>query len=226
MASDPSAATGRRPPAVVLVEAVSVAGFALAFAPLALRLAAGLASPLALAGALAGALIGWIAADIASGTVHWFCDRFFEEDTPVVGRLLIYPFRDHHRDPRAMTRHGLLELMGNSCLILIPLAVLMGVRPQPVVLDAAVVSFSLALLLTNLFHCWAHSARVPRLVGRLQDWGVILPVAIHDAHHTAGHLGGYCVTSGWANRWMDGWGVFTRLERVLVALGVPATRQP
>jgi hypothetical protein len=34
------------------------------------------------------------------------------------------------------------------------------------------------------------------------------------------------VTSGWANRWMDGWGVFSRLERVLVALGVPATRQP
>jgi ubiquitin-conjugating enzyme E2 variant len=226
MASDPLDPHGRRPPAVVLVEAVSVVGFALAFAPLAARLASGLTGPLAWGGALVGALVGWIAADLASGTVHWFCDRFFEEDTPVVGRLLIYPFRDHHRDPRAMTRHGLLELMGNSCLVLIPLALLVGLRPQPVALDALVVSFSLALLLTNLFHCWAHSAEVPRLVGRLQAWGVILPVAVHEAHHTAGHLGGYCVTSGWANRWMDGWGVFARMERVLVSLGVPATREP
>jgi hypothetical protein len=63
---------------------------------------------------------GWLAADFASGIVHWFADTFFEEDAPWIGPLLIRPFREHHRDPQAMTRHGFLELTGNSCLVLLP----------------------------------------------------------------------------------------------------------
>jgi plasmanylethanolamine desaturase len=51
---------------------------------------------------------GYLAADLASGLVHWFCDRFFEQDTPLIGRVLIHPFREHHREPRAMVRHGFL----------------------------------------------------------------------------------------------------------------------
>ncbi len=41
---------------------------------------------------------GYLFADIASGLVHWFCDTFFEEKTPLLGKLLIQPFREHqHR---------------------------------------------------------------------------------------------------------------------------------
>jgi plasmanylethanolamine desaturase len=167
-----------------------------------------------------------VAADLASGLVHWFCDRFLEEDTPVVGALLIFPFRDHHRDPAAMTRHGFLELSGNSCLGMLPILALAGLRPLPVGVDAAVVALALAILLTNLAHCWAHAGRlVPPLVARLQAWGLLLRPGAHAVHHAPGHRGAYCVTSGWANRWVDGLGLFRGLERVLVALGVPATRQ-
>jgi len=52
--------------------------------------------PAALIGA---ALLGAVAADLASGVVHWACDTFFAEDTPVIGRALIFPFREDHRDP-------------------------------------------------------------------------------------------------------------------------------
>src|SRR5258707_1191647 len=69
---------------------------------------------------LFAALVGCIATDFAAGLAHWFCDTFFEEDTPVIGPYLIGPFREHHRDPLAMTAHGFLEVNGNSCLILIP----------------------------------------------------------------------------------------------------------
>ena len=61
----------------------------------------------------AGALLGYLAGDLMSGVVHWFCDTFFEEDTPLIGRVLILPFREHHRDPLAMTRHGFAEIAGN-----------------------------------------------------------------------------------------------------------------
>ena len=48
----------------------------------------------------ASVLIGYLAADFLSGTVHWFCDTFFNAKTPLIGRFLIQPFRDHHSQPR------------------------------------------------------------------------------------------------------------------------------
>ena len=43
-----------------------------------------------------GFLVGYLLADLLSGTVHWFCDSFFAPDTPLIGRSIIHPFRDHH----------------------------------------------------------------------------------------------------------------------------------
>jgi plasmanylethanolamine desaturase len=57
---------------------------------------------------------GYLLADLLTGLVHWFCDTFFDEATPLIGPGLIAPFREHHRDPLLMTRHGFLELTGSS----------------------------------------------------------------------------------------------------------------
>lgn len=213
-----------RPRAVVAIEATACVTFLVVIAMLAGRVwdgSRGVAAWLVLAPA---ALLGYFAADVATGLVHWFCDRFFEEDSPVVGRLLIFPFRDHHRDPRAMTRHGFLELTGNSCLGSSPVLAAALAVPLGLFLDAALFVFALAVVATNLFHGWAHAERPPRLAAWLQAWGLVLAPAVHDVHHNHGGRGAYCVTNGWANRWLDGLGVFERLETALATLGVPATR--
>lgn len=62
---------------------------------------------------------GVLTADFGSGVVHWIGDRFFREDSPVIGPMLIHPFREHHRDPRGITLHGLLELHGNTGLLVV-----------------------------------------------------------------------------------------------------------
>jgi ubiquitin-conjugating enzyme E2 variant len=218
------AADAPRPRAVVAIEAAACAAFLALLAPLAARVwdaAPGGAARVLL---IPAALLGYLAADLASGVVHWFCDRFLEEDTPVVGRLLIFPFRDHHRDPRAMTRHGLLELCGNSCLAVSPvLAGALAATPGPF-LDGALLAFALAVVATNLLHGWAHAERPPGPVAWLQARRLVLAPAAHAAHHARGGRGAYCVTSGWANRWLDRLRVFERLEAGLVALGVPPTR--
>ena len=218
--------TAPRPRAVAAVEAASVGLAVLLFAVLVARLAGSLAWPSAWGAAVSGSVAGYLAADLASGLVHWFCDRFFEEDTPVIGRLLIFPFRDHHREPEAMCMHGLLELCGNSCLGLIPVLALAVLRPLPVMADSALAAFALALTATNLFHAWAHAPRVPALAVWLQARQLILSPAAHHTHHAPGHVGAYCVTSGWANRWLDGLGLLDRFERALVAAGVPRTHEP
>jgi Lipid desaturase domain len=174
-----------RPSALVLVELFSVIAFTVLLAPLFLRLVAAITTPAAALVAAAGALIGYVAADVASGLVHWFCDRFLDEDTPLVGLLVIVPFREHHRDPRAMTRHGFLELSGNSCLAVAPLLALAWAAPLSLGADAAIAVFALAVLVTNLAHGWAHADHAPTLVRRLQGWGVLLRPADHQAHHAA-----------------------------------------
>lgn len=214
---------------VVALESAAVAACAVSLVALVTRAAGslrGMREGIVLAVAAA---CGYLAADLASGLVHWFCDRFFEEDSPFVGRLLIRPFREHHRDPAAMTRHNWLELCGNSAQAVAPLLLAAQAAPPAEGLlatfaDGAVASFALAALGTNAFHCWAHAERVPPLVARLQALGLILPPEAHAVHHTRG--GAYCVTSGWANRAVDRLALPARLERGLVALGLPATRHP
>lgn len=153
---------------------------------------------------VAAALVAaWIAADFLSGVTHWAFDTWGNVRTPLIGRSFIRPFREHHRDPAAMTRHGFLELTGNSCLGVSPVLGLAAGQPWSPFLDAGLIAFSLALFGTNLFHKWAHSEKVPRIVGWLQRRHLILNPARHQVHHTPPNRTAYCVTSGWMNALLD-----------------------
>ena len=203
-----------------LLEGSAVAGCALLAAPIAVRLGS---APLDLPALALGGLAGYLAADFASGLVHWFCDRFFEEDTRLIGPILIRPFREHHRDPLAMTRHGFLELTGNSCLGLAPVLTLAWGWSGGAWLDALVLAFAGGAVLTNVLHKWAHAATAPAVVRWLQRRRLVLAPAAHRLHHRDGYAGGYCVTSGWMNPVTDRLRLFAGLDRVVTALGVPRT---
>jgi hypothetical protein len=165
------------------------------------------------------ALAGLVCADFATGTVHWVCDRFFREDTPILGALLIRPFRDHHLDPEAMTRHGLLELHGNSCIpVIVALAAarLLPGEAQGVLrlgFDLWLGAFVAASMATNQFHMWAHAASVPSGVRWLQRRGLVLSPERHARHHCGEFDRSYCMTSGWLNPLLDRVDLFGRLER-------------
>lgn len=174
-----------------------------------------------------GGAAGYLAGDLMSGIVHWFCDTFFEEDTPLIGRVLIHPFREHHRDPSAMTRHGFAEIAGNSCLALAPLLAAVAALPAPtdarpawLGVYASLLVFTWVAVVTNQLHKWAHAAAVPALVVRLQAAGIILHPGRHAAHHRT-QAEAYCVATGWLNPPLDRIGFFPRVERALAALGFP-----
>ena len=179
--------------------------------------------PLALA-------LGFALADFISGTVHWFADTYFDPTTPLLGPLLIEPFREHHRDPLGITGHGFLELSGNSALGTLPLAgaALWLGPPGPHVgmqlLQASAIGLSTALLATNVFHRWAHMPRPPTVALRLHKARLVLPPVVHDLHHRAAYDRSYCVTSGWLNPVLDATRFFSCLERLLSIIGIEPTR--
>ena len=172
-----------------------------------------------------GATVGYLAGDLMSGVVHWFCDTFFEEDSPLVGRVLIHPFREHHRDALAMTRHGFAEIAGNSCLALVPVLGLVALLPAPARLPwvgayAGLLVFTVVAVATNQLHKWAHMPAVPGYVAAMQRTGLILRPRRHAAHHRT-QAEAYCVATGWLNPPLDRIGFFPAVERALVALGLP-----
>jgi ubiquitin-conjugating enzyme E2 variant len=196
----------------------------LAFAALLARLVwseggEALAFPLA---AAAGALAGGFFADLATGVVHWLCDRFGSEATPLLGRYLIAAFREHHRDPQAITRHGFLERSGSNALgaaagLALAQPALAALAPGPAAAFAvgALVAFGLLVAFTNEIHLQAHRARRSRAVAWLQRLHLVLPPAAHARHHHGGHDRAYCIATGWSNPLLDRLRLFERLERRL-----------
>ena len=67
------------------------------------------------------ALLGYLCADVLSGAAHWFCDTFFDEETPIIGEVLIRPFRDHHIHPQRITQYRFIEQDTTNFFIMIPL---------------------------------------------------------------------------------------------------------
>jgi ubiquitin-conjugating enzyme E2 variant len=204
---------------IVAFEAASLA----AFAALWIRTAAthgslALSAPLACA---SGLLVGALLADLASGAVHWACDRFGSASTPLLGPLLIAAFREHHRDPDSIGRHPLLERSGtNAFAAAAALAALHTALPA---LGPGAGAFALGALLastaltasTNEIHLQAHRSERPRWVSALQRAGLVLRPAEHARHHSGSHDRAYCIATGWSNPLLERLGVFARLERRL-----------
>ncbi len=178
--------------------------------PLVLRVLGDIRGAADLGLALGAALLGVVATDLTSGIVHFICDTFFAEDTPIVGRALIEPFRRHHIDPGEIARTNILRVNRSNCLAMA--AVLAAVAlwraatpltPRCLFGDAWLLGYSLAVALTNQIHRWAHAPVVPPAVRLLQASRVILHPARHARHHsTARHA--FCITTGWLNPLFDG----------------------
>lgn len=183
---------------------------------------------------IVGALLaGYVLADFGSGIVHWTFDRYGNDKTWLLGPNFVKPFRNHHVDPRDITRHDFIETNGNNCLFTMP--ILAGFTFLPLDFENAGVLFVIALwtfasiftFATNQFHKWAHTPEPPSWAAWLQEKHVILPRDHHKIHHTFPYETHYCITTGWMNGVMSKMGAWAFMERVIEAVsGVRAHRDP
>jgi plasmanylethanolamine desaturase len=146
-----------------------------------------------------------IATDFLSGFVHWLADTYGDSSTPVLGPNFIQPFREHHDDQLAITRHDFVETNGNNCIIALPF--LMASCWLPVDSENDLSLFATPFLLfiavfglaTNQIHKWAHQEQAPFLVRILQRLRLVLPKEHHAGHHAKPFTENYCITNGWMN---------------------------
>jgi plasmanylethanolamine desaturase len=146
------------------------------------------------------ALCGWLLADLFSGLVHWALDSFGSVRTPVLGPAFIRPFREHHAEPLAMTRHDFIEVNGASCLGCLPILAATAFLPMNGFVQAVFLAFSLGILIANQCHKWAHLKEPPSFAKVIQRFGFILRASEHVKHHTPPYDSHFCTASGWLNR--------------------------
>jgi ubiquitin-conjugating enzyme E2 variant len=151
---------------------------------------------------------------------HWAGDTVGDERIPFLGPNFVRPFRQHHVDPSAITHHDFVETNGNSSIVSAPaLVVIAAMMPRtmglPFLLCVLVASAAFFVFCTNQFHKWAHAARRPAMVRRLQQWRLILSPDHHAIHHAPPHDKYYCITVGWMNPLLSRVRFFRACEAVL-----------
>ncbi len=174
--------------------------------------------------------LGIVASDFVSGIVHWFADTYFTEDTPIIGRSLVKPFRLHHIYPRDICTHNLVEVAGNVCILAVPVLglclYLLWQLPDSrwLAFKAAFVSVvAITTVATNQFHKWAHQENPSPLARWLQRTRLVLNPSHHQRHHTAPFNLHYCITNGWLNPFLNRIKFFRRIEAFLGWFGIKPT---
>ena len=165
---------------------------------------------------------GVIAADFASGVVHWAADTWGRDDCPVIGPRLLVPFRVHHVNPDDFLRRRFVDTNGEVAAIAVAGLSTLNALPLETVWGTAAAVFGFALCgigsLTNQIHQWSHMPSPPPVVRALQACGVLLGREKHAAHHSRPYDRHYCITTGWCNRPLEAIAFFRRMESAITAL--------
>ena len=158
------------------------------------------------------AVSAWLAADLVTGLVHWWEDRYGDPAWPVVGRHIVAPNIRHHSEPRAF-------LAGNywsrNWTTIVPAALVAaaclaaGQRWW-----ALVAAFSTQ---ANEIHGWAHQ-RCSRPVRGLQLLGVLSSQEGHARHHRAPFAIDFCVMTDITNPILSAVGFWRSLEALVGCL--------
>jgi len=165
--------------------------------------------------------LGYLLADFITGTIHWFCDSFFDEETPVIGNFIIYSFREHHSHPLIITKDKFIEQDTTSFFIFMPFLYFATFTeisylnsPNSIYGHFILIGVCIGTFCTNLFHKWAHQRNQNFIIKKLQKLGLILNPNSHKKHHVD-HSRGYCVTSGLMNPILDYIKFYPNLERFI-----------
>ena len=171
---------------------------------------------------IAAAGAGYLAADFASGAVHWGVDTWFSERQ--FGRAIAIA-REHHTHPQNILGYSFLEhsTLGSapSTLFIGPAAFLTAWFPVSITTYALMIVWLIAstcLFFGTSFHNLAHRPPKSSMLRLAQKLHLVITPQHHWQHHREGQLVRYCTINGWANYLCDPLRVWRGLEWLVHSL--------
>jgi ubiquitin-conjugating enzyme E2 variant len=156
----------------------------------------------------------WIAAELITGMVHWWEDRYGDPDWPVLGKYVIRPNIEHHSNQTAFTKGNYWT---RNWTVLVPsltaAAVSAAFGQWWLMLVALVVSQG------NEIHCWSHQ-RCSRPIRGLQLLGFLQSPEQHAKHHAQPFDRHYCVMTDAMNPVLQAIQFWQGLEWCVALCGV------
>lgn len=161
-------------------------------------------------------------ADFVTGFIHWLEDSYWTEKTPVLGKWLVKPNLEHHRDGQAFLKKSWLASSWD--LMLIGLFVLyFALTLHHFTWEVCL--FALITMNANQIHKWAHmtdrNPAKPKVIGWLQRVYVLQSPMHHGQHHRKPNNSHYCTVTNWLNPILDAIGFWRGLEFMF---GTPQVR--
>jgi ubiquitin-conjugating enzyme E2 variant len=177
-------------------------------------------------------LIAWLLADLVTGAVHWFEDKYLDPTQTLNFLTSVAADNDlHHRRPTAMTLSSGWDNMKSGAAVAWPVALVLWLCGAPLWLWLAAFFAGFG----NLIHRWAHmpERKLPVWIRAMQATGLFITHDHHDTHHRSmlrlipKHLAGYryCPMTNWVNPVVDYIGLWHRLEWLLYVCGLKTTQK-
>jgi plasmanylethanolamine desaturase len=164
--------------------------------------------------------------DLASGVGHWLEDTYGNPDTPLIGRLVIVPNLEHHRQPRAFLAKSWLESCGD---LMLAGALLVAAAWSLDLLTWHVVAFALVGSQANQIHKWTHQNPQEKgaFVHLLQRMRLLQTPREHGRHHQGATDSHYCTVTNALNPLLERMRIWRRLENLLArAFGLRPRTDP
>lgn len=163
-----------------------------------------------------------LVADFITGVVHWWEDCYGLPSWPLIGKEVIEPNIEHHRNPGLMgTVGGIIDRNYQSFVlfsIVAFAAILLGVFCWQLVVVGIFASFG------NEVHLWSHRGGNGPIVRFLQDACIVQTPAQHARHHKPPFDKYYCTITNVTNAVLERIAFWRALEWLISKAGVHPKR--
>jgi ubiquitin-conjugating enzyme E2 variant len=164
----------------------------------------------------------WLVSDFLSGVFHWCEDNYAHLGMMgFLGKWIVDDNIEHHRSPGSILFGTFWEtnrVLIVSASVLSVVCQLSGVRLWQVYLTLFFGAFS------NQVHKWAHTRRVPVVVGWFQRLGIFQSCGHHSMHHRKPYGIRYCTSTPILNPILDSIRFWRALEWSLASIGLNSKR--
>ncbi|HVS45443.1 MAG TPA: fatty acid desaturase CarF family protein [Verrucomicrobiae bacterium] len=163
-----------------------------------------------------------LAVDFTTGIMHWAEDTWLSlGQSALLDRWIVNDNIEHHRQPGKI-REGSYWQTNRVCIALS--LIVMGMLAFGHVHAWQAYAIVLMVSHSNQIHKWAHSSRVPRIVGWLQSIGLLQSREHHAKHHKTPYAKRFCTVTNFLNPVLDGIGFWRGLEWTIERCGITVKR--